>query len=73
MYSYSAAERAVLAELAARGGALACPCCDSLLSVHVVDPGPSVPYVRHRLLLICPGCRRAASVDVPGSDQDGAA
>jgi hypothetical protein len=29
-----------------------------------VTPGRQVSYVRHRMMVVCPGCRRSAAVDV---------
>jgi hypothetical protein len=61
---YSAAERRTLAEAARRGEPLACPNCGHALASHEVRPRRDVAYVRRRLLLVCPGCKRAAAVDI---------
>lgn len=54
----------MLAEAARRGEPLACPACGHALASHEVRPRRDVAYVRRRLLLVCPGCKRAATVDV---------
>ncbi|HEX7089200.1 MAG TPA: hypothetical protein VF192_03635 [Longimicrobiales bacterium] len=61
---YSAAERRALAEAARRGEPLSCPACGQALASHEVRPRQDVAYVRRRLLLVCPGCKRTAAVDV---------
>jgi hypothetical protein len=42
---------------------LQCPACDTTLSQQRVDPGAAVAYVRRRVLVICPACRRTAALD----------
>jgi uncharacterized protein with PIN domain len=61
---YTAAERTALARAAARGEALLCPVCGAELSRQVIEPRVEVSYVRRRLWLLCPRCRRAASIDI---------
>ena len=64
---YSPAQRRALAEAARNGEPLRCPACGSDLIREEVQPRRDVPYVRRRLLLVCPGCKRAAAVDLaPG-------
>ena len=65
--SFTPAQRRALAAAAQHGGAIACPVCDVPMAHHAVGAQPELPYVRHRLLLICPRCRRSVSVDLnPG-------
>lgn len=64
---YSPAQRRALAEAARKGEPLRCPECGRELIRDAVRPRRDVSYVRRRLLLVCPGCRRAAAVDLtPG-------
>jgi uncharacterized protein with PIN domain len=42
---------------------LRCPHCDIELSAQSVDRSPEVSYVRHRIWVVCPACRRTASLD----------
>jgi hypothetical protein len=63
--SFTAAERRRLAAALGRGEPLACPHCNVPLTSQPVTPDPRVPYVRHRLLVLCPRCRRSASLDQP--------
>jgi hypothetical protein len=52
-------------ERAIRGGEAArCPACSEPLIERQVPPRQDVAYVRRRLWLVCPACRRTASVDV---------
>jgi hypothetical protein len=62
--AYDAAQRRVLATALASGRELLCPACGSNVTATPVDPPPAVAYVRHRVLVICPRCRRSASLDV---------
>jgi len=41
-----------------------CPFCDVELSRQEVARTQEVAYVRHRVWLLCPTCRRSASVDL---------
>lgn len=65
--SYGAAEQRLLAAALARGEALRCPRCDVVLTWQEVRPGEGVPYVRHRVWVLCPECRRSASLDRPSA------
>ena len=58
----AAEERAVIRALAA-GGAAACPRCGAPLDRHDVPPREGVPYVRHRIQVVCTGCRAGVAVD----------
>ena len=62
---YDAAQRNALQKALAAGETLRCPVCDIPLSTQAVDPKPGVPYVRRRLWVLCPHCRRTASIDAP--------
>jgi len=61
---YSPAQRRAMAEAARKGEPLRCPVCGGDLIREEVQPRRDVPYVRRRLLLFCPACRRAAAVDM---------
>jgi uncharacterized protein with PIN domain len=60
---YAAAERRALEEALRAGASLRCPVCDVPLDVQDVDPPVEVSYVRHRVWVLCPQCRRTASLD----------
>ncbi len=64
--SYSPAERRALAEAIRKGERPICPACGAVVARHEVSPGRELPYVRRRVLLICPRCKRSAAVDAPG-------
>lgn len=61
--SYSAQERRRLADALARGEAPTCPACGAALARREIAPKRDVPYVRRRVWLICPACKRSAAVD----------
>jgi hypothetical protein len=61
--SYDAETRRKLQAALHRGGELDCPACGARLVRQRVEPGDAVSYVRRRVLLICPSCRRTASLD----------
>lgn len=63
--SFDAIERRALAAALALGAELQCPRCAVRLSRQEVRPGAGVPYVRNRVWVICPVCRRTASLDRP--------
>ncbi|MBR9988456.1 MAG: hypothetical protein KFH98_01815 [Gemmatimonadetes bacterium] len=61
--AYTASERLAL-EAALRDGApLLCPGCAVELSAQPVERSPEVSYVRRRVWVLCPLCRRTASLD----------
>jgi hypothetical protein len=60
---FNAAQRRALAAALRRGEPLHCPVCDVLLGTQAVDPKPELPYVRRRVWVLCPSCRRTASID----------
>jgi uncharacterized protein with PIN domain len=61
--AWSPAQRSALEADLARGAAMRCPACGAALSVSPVEAPGEVAYVRSRVLVICPGCRRSASLD----------
>jgi hypothetical protein len=60
---YTREQRHILGESARAGEPLDCPICATELAQREVEPSPLLPYVRRRLLLICPTCRRSAVVE----------
>lgn len=62
---YDARERRELARALERGEAPRCPVCGELLVSRDVSPNPALSYVRRRVWLICPACKRSASIDLP--------
>lgn len=69
MAAFTAEERRKVAAALAQDAAPACPACGSLLDVRPVVPPRTVSYVRRRLWLLCPSCRRTGTVDVEGPDR----
>ena len=61
--AYSAAERRALETALREDRPLLCPYCEVELSRQEVERSPEVSYVRHRVWVLCPGCRRTASID----------
>lgn len=61
--SYTRAQRAALEQALKANEELRCPECDTVLTPQPVVPASNVPYVRHRVWLLCTGCRRSASLD----------
>jgi hypothetical protein len=66
MSSFDAGQRRTLEESIRSGTLPACPACGARLDARAVDPPVQVAYVRRRLWLVCPGCKRTASLDVRG-------
>jgi uncharacterized protein with PIN domain len=62
--SYDAAERRLLEDALRQKAALRCPVCGVEPTQQKVEPDPAVSYVRRRVFVICPTCRRSASLDV---------
>jgi uncharacterized protein with PIN domain len=61
--TYTRAQRAALEQALKERRELRCPECDVPLTQQPVTPAPGVPYVRHRVWLLCSKCRRTASLD----------
>lgn len=61
---FTAAERRRVRVALAGSGEPACPACGTLLVRRPVDR-PDLSYVRHRVLLVCPGCQRSGGFDLP--------
>jgi hypothetical protein len=66
---YSAQQREQLAAALRARAPLACPACATALSAQPVEPRPDVSYVRHRVWLMCPACKRSASFDVRADER----
>lgn len=64
MGAFTTEQRRTLEQLAAGTGPMACPVCGATLVVNDVPGGHRISYVRHRVWVICPSCRRSAAVDV---------
>jgi hypothetical protein len=62
--TYSREQRGEIERAVRAGVAVDCPECGEPLVESHVPPRRDVAYVRRRLWLLCPGCRRSASVDV---------
>jgi hypothetical protein len=62
--SYTLEQRRVIARALVREEKVACPACGAWVTVTRVEPGRQVSYVRHRMMVVCPGCHRSAAVDV---------
>lgn len=63
---YTAAERHALENALRQDRPLHCPHCDVELRRQNVERPEAVSYVRHRVWVLCPQCRRTASLDVTG-------
>jgi uncharacterized protein with PIN domain len=61
---YTAEQRRAIAAALDADTAAPCPVCGAELTRQRVEPLPAVPYVRRRVWVLCPRCRRTASVDV---------
>jgi hypothetical protein len=62
--AFTAEERRAIGAGIEQGGDLRCPACGAALAATAVEPPAEVAYVRRRVLVVCAGCRRSASVDV---------
>jgi uncharacterized protein with PIN domain len=62
---YDAAQRRALQAALRAGTAPRCPYCGVPLTQQRVEPGAEVAYVRRRVWVLCPECRRTASLDAP--------
>lgn len=64
---FTAPQRALLRETLRKGAVPRCPVCAAVLTVSRVEPPGDVAYVRDRVWVRCPACRRAATLDrAPG-------
>ena len=61
--SYSREERLALEQALQRHAELRCPVCGSSMNRQDVVPPANVSYVRHRVWLMCAGCKRSVSLD----------
>jgi uncharacterized protein with PIN domain len=62
--SYPAAQQRALEAALDRGEKLHCPQCNAALTARPVQAPAEVAYVRRRVWVICPACRRSASLDI---------
>jgi hypothetical protein len=60
---YTADQRRTIERAIAAGQPLHCPACTATLSAIDVPASRQVSYVRRRVWLICPDCRRSVAVD----------
>lgn len=60
---FDAGTRRDLEHALSAGRPLTCPHCGIALSRQDVEPTPEVAYVRRRVWVICPQCRRTAGLD----------
>jgi hypothetical protein len=60
---FDAAQRRLLADALERADPLACPACGATLARTAITPEPGLAYVRRRVWLICPACKRSATLD----------
>lgn len=61
--NYTPEEEGRIVEALRSGDPPDCPRCGDRLEPRDVPPRPEVAYVRDRLWLACPGCRRGFVVD----------
>ena len=61
--SYDAAQRRALEAALRAHEALQCPVCHVALTSHTVGRPAEVSYVRRRVFVICPQCKRSAGLD----------
>ncbi|MGQ0562951.1 MAG: hypothetical protein ACT443_13890 [Gemmatimonadota bacterium] len=61
--SYTRAQRLELERAVRERREPLCPVCGVRMNQQPVVPAANVPYVRHRVWLLCPQCRRGVSVD----------
>ncbi|MBI4409204.1 MAG: hypothetical protein HY561_05820 [Gemmatimonadetes bacterium] len=62
--NYSPEQRQRLAEAVRRGEFVRCPVCAAAMAWRPVAPPRALAYVRRRVWLICPECKRSAAVDL---------
>lgn len=68
--NYTREEERELARTVRGGRDPDCPRCQAPLDRREVPPRPEVSYVRRRLWLVCPECRRSAVVDRKSGRED---
>ncbi|HZD04091.1 MAG TPA: hypothetical protein VE173_04210 [Longimicrobiales bacterium] len=61
--NYTPAEERRIVEAVSGGETPPCPRCGGAFQETDVPPRRDVPYVRHRLWLVCGRCRRSLVVD----------
>lgn len=61
---YTPAQRRDLAAAVHHGAPLRCPACGAPLVQRDVPHPPDVAYVRRRVWLLCPACKRTATVNL---------
>ena len=61
--AFSPEEARALAEAVRSGRATKCPRCGILLDERPVPPRGDVSYVRDRIWLVCPSCRRTTVLE----------
>lgn len=60
---YSREQRLALENALRQKAELVCPECGGRMTQQAVVPASNVPYVRHRVWVLCTSCRRSASLD----------
>ena len=66
MASFTGDERRALARALAEGDDdPSCPACGAVLTRQAVRRPEEVAYVRKRVWLLCPSCKRSGAVDLP--------
>jgi hypothetical protein len=68
MASFDADQRRALADSVRAGELPACPECGVELDRRDVEPPSQVSYVRRRVWLFCPSCKRTAALDLRGGE-----
>ncbi len=66
---YDREQRRELEKALARGGPIPCPACGEILARTEVPTPRDLPYVRRRVWLICPRCKRTAAFDVRAGER----
>jgi uncharacterized protein with PIN domain len=61
--SYDATQRRTLEAALRAHEPLQCPVCHVALTSHTVAAPAEVSYVRHRVFVICPQCKRSAGLE----------
>jgi len=61
--AFDAADEDALARALRAGSEVTCPRCGTAVDVWPVPPREDVSYVRDRVRLVCPSCRRTAVLE----------